>query len=67
MNALRLAHVALRDARQSLGATRMTTPMMLPIAPAMDAIGFEAIDLMGAVAFDLSAATRGRTRGRASG
>ena len=43
----------LRDAQQSLWATRMTTAMMLPIAPVMDRIGFEAIDLVGGAVFDV--------------
>jgi oxaloacetate decarboxylase alpha subunit len=43
----------LRDAHQCLWATRMTSAMMLPIAPRMDTIGFAAIDLMGAVTFDV--------------
>jgi oxaloacetate decarboxylase alpha subunit len=53
MPQLRFIDVTLRDAHQSLWATRMTTAMMLPIAPRMDEIGFEAIDLMGAVTFDV--------------
>jgi oxaloacetate decarboxylase (Na+ extruding) subunit alpha len=43
----------LRDAQQSLWATRMTTAMMLPVAPILDRIGFEAIDLVGGAVFDV--------------
>jgi oxaloacetate decarboxylase alpha subunit len=50
---LGVVDTTLRDAHQCLWATRMTTAMMLPIAPRMDEIGFAAIDLMGAVTFDV--------------
>lgn len=53
MKDLNFIDTTLRDAHQCLWATRMTTAMMLPIAPQMDRIGFEAIDLMGAVTFDV--------------
>lgn len=42
----------LRDAHQSLWATRMTTAMMLPIAPVIDRAGYKLVDLMGTVQFD---------------
>ena len=42
----------LRDGHQSLWATRMTTSMMLPIAPMLDDAGYKAVDLMGTVQFD---------------
>lgn len=42
-----------RDAHQSLWSTRMTTAMMLPVAPLMDRLGFEAIDLVGGAVFDV--------------
>jgi oxaloacetate decarboxylase alpha subunit len=45
--------VTLRDAHQSLWSTRMTTAMMLPIAPALDRAGFDAIDLVGGAVFDV--------------
>ena len=44
----------LRDAHQSLWATRMTTAMMLPIAERLDHAGFDAIDLMGLIQFDVA-------------
>ena len=43
----------LRDAQQCLWATRMTTEMMLPIAERMDQAGFEMIDCMAPVQFDV--------------
>ena len=43
----------LRDAQQCLWATRMTTPMMLPIADRMDGAGFDMIDFMAPVTFDV--------------
>lgn len=45
--------VTLRDAHQSLWSTRMTTAMMLPVAPVLDRLGFEAIDLVGGAVFDV--------------
>ncbi|MBI2526045.1 MAG: pyruvate carboxylase subunit B [Candidatus Rokubacteria bacterium] len=53
MRDLRVVDVTLRDAHQCLWATRMPTAMMLPIVERMDRIGFKAIDLMGAVTFDV--------------
>jgi oxaloacetate decarboxylase alpha subunit len=43
----------LRDAQQCLWATRMTTPMMLPIAERMDRAGYDMIDFMAPVTFDV--------------
>ncbi len=45
--------VTLRDGHQSLWSTRMTTAMMLPVAPILDRLGFEAIDLVGGAVFDV--------------
>lgn len=42
----------LRDAHQSLWNGRMTTPMMLAIAPVMDRAGFDAVDLLPLVYMD---------------
>jgi oxaloacetate decarboxylase alpha subunit len=44
----------LRDGHQSLWATRMSTAMMLPIAAELDRAGFEIIDLMSGVQFDVA-------------
>jgi oxaloacetate decarboxylase alpha subunit len=43
----------LRDAHQSLWATRMTTAHMLPIAELMDRIGFQRIEVIAAIQFDV--------------
>lgn len=48
-----LIDVTLRDGHQSLWSTRMTTAMMLPVAPILDRLGFEAIDLVGGAVFDV--------------
>jgi oxaloacetate decarboxylase alpha subunit len=43
----------LRDAQQCLWTTRMTAGMMLPVAERMDRAGFEMIDFMAPVQFDV--------------
>lgn len=43
----------LRDAQQCLWTTRMTSAMMLPIAETMDRAGFDQIDFMAPVQFDV--------------
>lgn len=43
----------LRDAQQCLWATRMTAGMMDPIAQALDEAGFDMIDFMAPVQFDV--------------
>lgn len=47
MDEINFIDTTLRDAHQSLWATRMTTAMMLPIAPIIDQIGFQALDFGG--------------------
>ena len=49
-----LIETTLRDGQQSLWATRMTTPMILPILPVMDAVGFDAIECLGTAVMDSS-------------
>ena len=53
LSEIKVIDTTFRDAHQSLWATRMTTAMMLPVAEEMDRAGFEAIDLMSAVQFDV--------------
>ncbi|MDE2572855.1 MAG: pyruvate carboxylase subunit B [bacterium] len=53
MKRVSLIDVTLRDAHQCLWSTRMTTAMMLPVAPLLDRAGFEAIDLVGGAVFDV--------------
>ncbi|MEP7299952.1 MAG: carboxylase [Caldimonas sp.] len=45
----------LRDAQQCLWTTRMTAGMMVPIAETMDIAGFDQIDFMAPVQFDVCA------------
>ena len=40
---LKITETVLRDAHQSLIATRMTTEQMLPIVDKMDQVGFHAV------------------------
>lgn len=54
MKAIKFMDTTLRDAHQSLWATRMTTAMMLPVAERMDRIGYDALDLMGLIQFDVA-------------
>jgi len=51
-NPLKITEVALRDAHQSLLATRMKTEDMLPIAEKMDAVGFFSLEAWGGATFD---------------
>ena len=39
-----IVETVLRDAHQSLIATRMTTEEMLPIVPKMDKVGYHAVE-----------------------
>ncbi|SDI73810.1 oxaloacetate decarboxylase subunit alpha [Dolosicoccus paucivorans] len=43
---------ALRDAQQSLMATRMSTEEMVPILTTMDEVGYEALEVWGGATFD---------------
>ncbi len=47
-----ITETVLRDAHQSLLATRMTTDDMLPILPQLDEIGFRSIECWGGATFD---------------
>ncbi|HAY46237.1 MAG TPA: oxaloacetate decarboxylase, partial [Gammaproteobacteria bacterium] len=49
---LKLTEVVLRDAHQSLFATRLRIDDMLPIAEKLDAIGFWSIESWGGATFD---------------
>lgn len=44
---LKITETVLRDAHQSLIATRMTTEQMLPIVDKMDKIGYHAVEWLG--------------------
>ena len=47
-----ITDVTLRDAHQSLIATRMTTEEMLPILEKMDKVGFSSLECWGGATFD---------------
>ena len=51
---LKITETVLRDAHQSLIATRMTTEQMLPIVDKMDKIGYHAVECWGGATFDAS-------------
>ena len=52
MSKVKITETALRDAHQSLAATRMTTEEMLPIIEEMDAIGYHSLEAWGGATFD---------------
>ena len=51
---LKITETILRDAHQSLIATRMTTEQMLPIIEKMDKVGYHAVECWGGATFDAS-------------
>jgi oxaloacetate decarboxylase alpha subunit len=52
MPPIRLTDLVLRDAHQSLLATRMVTADMLPIAPQLDRVGYGSLETWGGATFD---------------
>ena len=52
MNQVAFVDTTLRDAHQSLWNGQMTTAMMLPIAPVIDQVGYEALDFMALISMD---------------
>ncbi|MFQ5444187.1 MAG: pyruvate carboxylase subunit B, partial [Nitrospinales bacterium] len=52
MNPLKITDTILRDAHQSLLATRMRTEDMLPIAEKLDQVGFFSVEMWGGATFD---------------
>ncbi len=52
--AVKITETILRDAHQSLIATRMPTSMMLPIVEKMDQVGYHAVECWGGATFDAS-------------
>lgn len=52
MSKVKITETALRDAHQSLLATRMRTRDMVPIAEEMDKIGFHSVEAWGGATFD---------------
>ena len=52
MGKLQITDTVLRDAHQSLLATRMRTKDMLPIAEKLDRIGYWSLEVWGGATFD---------------
>ena len=51
-NPLKITETILRDAHQSLIATRMTTEEMLPIVEKLDRVGYHSLEAWGGATFD---------------
>ncbi len=51
-NPVKITETILRDAHQSLIATRMTTDAMLPIIEKMDKVGYHSLEAWGGATFD---------------
>ena len=51
-NPLKLSDTTFRDAHQSLMATRLRTEDMVPLAEAMDSVGFFSMEVWGGATFD---------------
>ena len=52
MSKVGITELAIRDAHQSLHATRMTTADMLPVAPMLDKIGYKFVEGWGGATYD---------------
>ena len=51
---IKITETILRDAHQSLIATRMTTEQMVPIIDKMDKVGYHSVECWGGATFDAS-------------
>lgn len=51
---IKITETILRDAHQSLIATRMTTEQMLPVVEKMDKVGYHSVECWGGATFDAS-------------
>ena len=49
---VKITETALRDAHQSLIATRMTTEEILPIVEKLDQVGYHSLEAWGGATFD---------------
>lgn len=54
MSAIKITETILRDAHQSLIATRMKTEEMVPILETLDSVGYHALECWGGATFDSS-------------
>ena len=61
---LKITETVLRDAHQSLIATRMTTEQMLPIVDKMDQVGFHAVECWGGATLMLHFVSLKKIHGR---
>ncbi len=52
MSKVLITETVLRDAHQSLAATRMTTDEMIPVLDAMDQVGYYSLEAWGGATFD---------------
>jgi len=53
MSKIKITDTSLRDAHQSLWATRMTTDDMLPVLDKLDDIGYHSLEVWGGATFDV--------------
>ncbi|MCX6021458.1 MAG: pyruvate carboxylase subunit B [Chloroflexi bacterium] len=51
---IKITDTTMRDGHQSLFATRMRTEDMLPIAEAMDSVGYHSVEVWGGATFDVT-------------
>ena len=51
---VKIVETILRDAHQSLIATRMTTEQMMPIVEKMDKVGYHAVECWGGATYKTS-------------
>ena len=54
MTKIKITETVLRDAHQSLVATRMKTEEMIPILETMDKVGYHSLEMWGGATFDAS-------------
>ena len=54
MKPVQITETILRDAHQSLIATRMSTEQMLPIVEKLDQVGYHSLECWGGATFDAS-------------
>jgi oxaloacetate decarboxylase alpha subunit len=54
MSKIKITETVLRDAHQSLIATRLSTDEMLPILEKLDQVGYHALEMGGGATFDAS-------------
>jgi len=52
MKEIKIIDTTLRDGPQSLWATRMSTPMMLPVLEKINEVGYDSVELMAMAHFD---------------